>query len=147
MGDPDKYFAIIFAIGGIPCFISFFKILYFYKVTLKTWHTTNWVIVFNDIEYEDQILEGGWKNDIGYTYTVGDTFIKCANFSRNIGFLHFSEKAVIQNEKYPVGKAITIYYNPKNPYDSIIDIRFSLNNLIYILFGCISLPIAYYIWN
>ena len=103
-----------------------------------------WVITNNEVKYEEVEDGGGWKNEIEYTFTVGDSIIHSTDFSRNIGVLIPFKENVEIDDRYPVGKSVIVYYNPKNPQDSVIEL-FSLYNLSYILISIAFFVIAYMI--
>lgn len=129
----------------MACLLRFVWILFFYKSLIKRWHTADGEIISNSIEYEDSNSDGGWKNEIGYTFTVGDSIIHSTCFSRNIGLLHPFKENVEIDESYTIGKSVLVYYNPKNPKDSVIEL-FSIYNLSYILMSIVCFVIAYMIY-
>jgi hypothetical protein len=133
--------------GSIYSLLYFFRILYFYKYSIKRWKTAIGIITNNEVKYKDVNDDGGWENSIEYTFNIGASIFVSDIFSKNIGFLHFSKDVVEINKNYPIGKSVTVFYNPKNPKDSIVEPYFSLYNLIYIFGSCVCLMIGYYMWK
>lgn len=81
-------------------------------------------------------LGGSWHFDIKYKYTV-DKLIYTSN---KINFVNTGESASDQYarnyvEKYPVGKAVTVFYDPRNPERSVLEPdKQSHTSLGYLLF-------------
>ena len=120
--------AVIVAIAG-----TFFAIYYINKkknAAAMTWPETAGRVTVSMLDH-DISKDKDWDGDsvktktytprIHFEYTVGDTIYTGKRVAyRN---LHSVIKGVVQKtlDRYPVGAAVTVYYDPQNPSDSVLE--------------------------
>lgn len=136
---------IILCFSGIYLIFKVLRIYYFYKVTLKKWTVVNGEIIESKIEYFRSEIDSdteGWKRKIIYSYTVNKKLYVSDKITKNINIL-LPFKDNLKNElNYIKGQKIEVYYNNKNPDESIIEGKFGYSNFLVFVLGLISLCIS-----
>jgi len=116
--------------AGLWCTVSFVALFFLVGPVLadlgtSEWNATNGVIIDSGVDSSTD-GEGGttyclWV-DYQYTYD-NETFDgNVVSFSKQNSCSSWSEEA---DKDYPSGKEITVYVNPDNPYDAVLDTGFS----------------------
>lgn len=146
MANSEKYIAIVLFIAGTCHAIYILWIFYFYKVTIKKWNKTKGFIVSNKIMDYDKSGETGWINEISYQYSVNNLDYKSNKLSKNITFINSFKDDVVINKRYPVGDAVTVFYNPNNYKDAVINPNFNYYNFAALLFCLITFWVASTMW-
>jgi hypothetical protein len=146
MVNSEKYIAIVLFIVGTCSAIYILWIFYFYKVTIKKWNKTKGFIVSNKIMPYDKSGDTGWINEISYQYSINDLDYKSNKLSKNIKFINSFKDDIVINKRYLVGEAVTVFYNPKNYKDAVINPNFDYYNFAALLFGLITFWVASSMW-
>ena len=105
---------------GIILIIHFVYIFILSKKSTK-WRITEGKIISSEM---NEILDGGssYYADIQYKYTIGEEeyFSDRIFYGNNIGKnLPFSSKTLVN--KYVKEKKVIVYYNPRNPNESVLE--------------------------
>lgn len=124
---------ILLLIGGILLSID---------LDTKSWPTVEGVV------QESRVVRGqGEALSFAYRFTVGDYVYRSGGVtpgqSRGIGDFapdRFDPAKVVQ--KYPAGTAVTVYYNPADPRDAVLEPGASWLALLSILLGAFLLVLG-----
>lgn len=137
----ESYIGLVFTLFPVLVLVS---ILYFYKVEIKKWKTTEGLILRNTVEQDKKDADGGWRNYVVYEYSVDDKHYQ--NNDRHTQNLIFSSSLkyqIVPNERFVEGEKVKIFYNPKKPHKSVLDDKFDYYNLAILFFSIIGVLIAY----
>ena len=99
---------------------------------VKKWPSVKGVVVDSKVvsHLDSESNQTMYAPAITYRYKVDGKEFTCSNF----GFVNVSYNDGFEAEKivksYPVGKEVTVYYNPKNPYKAVLNKN--TTKLIYI---------------
>ena len=117
-----NYIWIVNICAGIGIIlIVHFVYLFILSKRSKNWKTTEGVVIGSKMR---EILDEGssYYTDIQYRYVIEEEEY-CSNrvfYGNNIGKnLPFSSKALVN--KYVKGKKVIVYYNPRNPNESVLE--------------------------
>ena len=122
----------IFVISIIISFFYFVRVLYFYLITIKKWQKTEAKIIECNIKWFQSKTDSdtqGWKEMIKYNYVINSVEYENDCITKNIELLT-PFKNVAEKYNFVKNQKIEIYYNPKNPKNSIIDKNFNFLTLI-----------------
>lgn len=121
------------------------NVMYFYFVALKKWDNVPGEIVTSEIKYkQDGSDDGGYGLHICYRYEVGSQTYQSDQFTKNMRVLANASWHEDKSKKYPIGKKVTVYYNPKKPQDSIIENQFDFETLYLVLAIFVVIAICYF---
>jgi hypothetical protein len=107
---------------------------------VSAWLTTDGKIIRSVLIPADPQSDAADEVDIEYEYTVqGTRHTSPEVFPTEVGFPEEMLK------KYPVGARVTVYYNPKNPSDAVLERGTNFNAYFFMGFGILwtSLSVAY----
>ncbi|RYJ44343.1 DUF3592 domain-containing protein [Flavobacterium beibuense] len=139
------YIGLLCAVSPVVVLIS---ILYFYKVSIKKWKTTEGLILRNTVERDKKDTDGGWRNYVVYEYSVdGKHYQNNDRHTQNLIFSSSSKYQIVPNERFVEGKKVKVFYNPQKPHKSVLDDKFDYYNLAVLFFTIIGILIAYYDWK
>jgi hypothetical protein len=126
-----SYLYIIFTILSIIAIIRFIYLLLFYQFFIKKWQRIEGEILLSEkVYYKENTDTEGWEEKIIYMFVVNGEIYKSSVITKNLTFLYSFQNSF--KLRYNVGQKIIVYYNKKNPQESIIDGKFSYNNFILI---------------
>ena len=131
--------AIICIIIGAGLLVVFYRIKYFYKVTIKKWKTAEGKI----IHYEAiQDSDGDdYKMEMKYKYEVDGEFYYSSRSTYIFVILMFVDSDKIKS-LHTVGDKITVFYNPLNPHKAYLDGNFSEDNYFLVFFSLLLFMIG-----
>lgn len=92
----------------------------------KSWPSTQGTVTISYAAQE--VRESGderllyYVSQLSYDYKIGDLVHRGDESGLLISEYNTREEAETAAEKYPVGSRITVYYNPDNTYESILEI-------------------------
>ena len=151
MDMKEKYLAAFsgFAVGCIwLSIVSFLLLVQSDDVmamftNFDTYKTTSGMIVSSSVVYKSG-LGGSWHFEIQYKYMVsGEEFT-----SDKVHFLNTGEGlsdgyAKSYVEKYPVGKTVTVYFNPTNPAKSVLEPENRSYSSLWLIIFLITMAIVF----
>lgn len=110
-------------VGLIFIFFSLFLLVFFHALFYKSnqsrhWPNTQGVITASERDNDDSGDGNTAPIHIAYDYSVNNTTYT----GNNISFALF-KPANVDIEKYPVGKAVDVYYNPNQITESVLEIN------------------------
>jgi hypothetical protein len=137
--DIYLFLKVLFFFSLFFHFVIFSKKIYFYFVTIKKWKTIEGSILKNDKVFFRSKIDSeteGWKDKIEYKYQINGIEYKNDEISKNLGILlpFKNQTSPLSNDFYKVNQKITVFYNPDNPQQAIIDSKFNYFSLILINF-------------
>jgi len=138
--DYNVVFFCVILVAALAVTIG--RVLYFYLIELKKWQTVPGEIMASEIKYkEDKDGDGGYGLHICYQYEVDSETHQSDQFTKNIRVRANASWHDEKRRKYPIGKKVTVFYNPKKPQDAIIEKQFDYETLYLALaiFGIIAL--------
>lgn len=150
-------FGSFFAVPALGIFMVSVVLSVSESIQMKSWHSASAIIQSADIGYY-QGGEGGttYLAKARYQYQVdGITYnnsrVQISSGSDNIGSFQ-KDVAGKLRANYANGEPVTIYYNPKNPADSIIyrELRWGLllfTSMFVLLFGGAGFGVMYWGWR
>lgn len=152
--NPEDFFRIIGAICGGVFLLAFaassvFMILSYFKNKKKAAASLSWSAAPGTI-LESSVRESGSGEDdspvsyyakVSYSYQVMGQAYRGENIHIGARSAVTRKKAQAAAALYPVGAAVTVYYDPANPTDAILERSAPANNVTLIL-GIIFLVIT-----
>lgn len=124
--------AIVCIIIGAGLLAMFFRIRHFYKVTIKSWNTTEGKMLHYEVVQEEE--EDGWKLDMKYKYEVqGESYYGSRNTFNFVMYTLVNWDEV--KSLYSTGDKITVFYNPASPHKAFLDGELSEDSYFLILFS------------
>ena len=138
------YFSVLIFDGVFAAF--------YYMIVTKSRKVENWPSVTGTITTSRHHTGSGLKTRSGvwieYSYDVNGQQYKCQEIEPGFD-LHFSTTDLLQH--YPLGAAVTVYYDPQNPQDAVL--RKKSSNLIVLpvliaiiaIVGCCGTPVFVYL--
>lgn len=149
--DVDKFIAIIFFVAAIGIVIRVAWVLYFYFVRIKAWRKVEGEILDSGSEYfvsDTDVDTAGWRYKVLYKYKILEIEYFSKNIGKNIGILSPVEESIDRYDgKYKKGNRVTVYYNPNNPGDSVIDSEFDSKTLLPLFISVIGIIVGIYLWG
>jgi hypothetical protein len=102
----------------------------FILVDAQKWSQIQGVITQSEVSRDTRKNEGTGNLDvifglrISYEYTVGSEIYTGHNFTYGRRFREYdnSQEAKAESTRYPIGQAVTVYYDPKKPANAALDI-------------------------
>lgn len=138
---------IALIIVGFGILVLFISIGNLYKVKAsKTWLSTTGNIISS--EMETKINRARRRRTVTYNAAVAyDYLAEGIKYSGNkvrfggYGSSNANRERQILN-RYPVGKQVTVYYNPSKPEDSVLERRLASTVYIALVAGCVLLALG-----
>jgi hypothetical protein len=138
------YFTVLVFDGVLAAF--------YFAIITKSRRVENWPSVPGTITTSRHHTGAGTKTRSGvwieYSYSVNGQEYKCQQIEPGVD-LHFTTTDLLQ--RYPLGAAVTVYYDPQNPQDAVLRKKSSnlvvlpvLITLILVL-GCCGTPVFVYL--
>lgn len=96
------------------------------KQAAASWVQTQGTVISSTIATErDRDSDGHvttyYNPEVNYAYTVGGVEHRGHRIKFGFTRTQFSAQAAKTTEKYPQGAAVTVYYDPAKPQDSVLD--------------------------
>ncbi len=117
---------------------------YFYQqdTESESWYQTEGVILSSDIYTESGEHGTMYKANIVYQYQVNG--INYTSDDVSTGHLSSSDRNYAQQtvNKYYVGKTVTVFYNPKDPSNAVLEPGATIFPYIIILFGLLPIIVG-----
>lgn len=118
----------LLALGGASILVEDISAPY---KNLNSYETTSGIIISSQITFGGA-RNGGWQFEIFYKYQVHGT----QYVSNKVNFVSTGDDssdayAKSYVEKYPVGKAVTVYYEHSNPSKSVLEPENYSNSALY----------------
>lgn len=142
-------FFMIFLMVGIA-FVSFGVSLLQQGIASQSWYPTDGKIITSNIETHEETHHSDhgtthsttYGANIVYQYTVNGI-----NYSSNkvsLGDYSSSDANHAQQivNRYPVGESVTVYYNPENPSDAVLERGTTEFPYIIIIFGLMPIIVG-----
>ncbi len=106
----------------------------------KSWRSVKWprtagTITRSDIKVESHSEGFSYLPDIEFTYTVGEATHRST--SVRVGKISMSDKGEVPafNKRYPVGKEVTVAYDPLEPSFGVLEPGLFRQSLTFVIFG------------
>lgn len=102
------------------------------------WHETTGVIEHSEVVVIQDPDGAGFQPDIRYAYEIDKNVYngsKVLYGGKTIYTLETMKAAKDVTQKYPKGKKVKVYYNPKDPHSSVLEKGFNSLLIITILIG------------
>lgn len=111
---------IFVAVGTVFVILSLWDL--FDAFACRSWKTADGVIVVSDLERSADSDGVSYRAEISYRYRVnGEELVASrARFGDRMN-TSWSKPAVRLVTKYPVGKEVTVLYNPENPNEAVLE--------------------------
>ncbi|MCG2612598.1 DUF3592 domain-containing protein [Flavobacterium sp. SM15] len=123
---------IILVISTIILSYKIGKIVVFYFFTIKKWSEIEGTITSYETVYfrskTDSDTEG-WKEAVTYNFKVNMIEYQGNCITKNLNIL-FPFKEQAKQNNFKKGQKIQIYYNPKDPNQSVLENKFDLMSII-----------------
>lgn len=110
----------------------------------KRWPATRGEILESGIEEDSD----GWAPHVRYAYAVGGK-----HYANERLYFHLATRSTEHDARrhltpYPVGKTVSIYYNPLKPEDAVLDTRMPLwLPLFWLIFTTLMLVVGVEMWR
>jgi hypothetical protein len=110
----------------------------------KRWLTTTGEILESNLEQDSD----GWCPNVRYVYAVDRK-----HYANGRLYFFLSNGSTQRDAKkhllpYPVGKTVSVYYNPRKPEDAVLDRRMSLwRPLFWLFFASFMLIAGVALWR
>lgn len=142
----ETFIGYIFILATLPGFFLFFKVVYFYVITIKHWKITEGIVLESSTQYyksDDTLDNDGRKLRIVYTYQIDGVEFHSEKYSKNIGILKSFKDRVDISEAPKTNQKVIVYYNPKNPQDAVLDNKFDYTNCIILIISIVGVLVGY----
>jgi Protein of unknown function (DUF3592) len=128
---------IIFAIVGIAFTFALAKPQMKKAEQSKTWPTTMGAVIKSEIVSEKDSEHGTmYRPEVVYVYSVDNREYTSNEITFGSSMVSTSRRKSVAKAtyKYPVGKQVNVYYNPDEPYESVLetDVTFATKLLLWI---------------
>ncbi len=110
----------------------------------KRWATTRGEILESNIEEDSD----GWAPHVRYAYDV-----ERKHYVNDRLYFHLSNRSTERDARkhlspYPVGKTVTVYYNPRKPEEAVLDRQMPLwLPLFWLFFASFMLVVGVAMWR
>nr|WP_322624671.1 DUF3592 domain-containing protein [uncultured Flavobacterium sp.] len=142
----ETFIGCIFILATLPGFFLFFRIVYFYAISINRWKITEGIVLESSTQYyqsDDTRDNDGWKLRIVYTYKIDGAEFHSEKYSKNIGILKSFKDRVDTSEAPKINQKVAVYYNPKNPQDAVLDNKFDYTNCIILIISIVGVLVGY----
>ena len=119
----------------------------------KTWSKTQGKIVTSEVAKREIDTYTPFRYaKVIYNYTVNGTEFNSDRLTFGVQEIRDSGEHWIKQtlDKYPLGKVVDVYYNPRNPSKSVLDKRMNIRVFGFTLLGILFYVIGYivgFIWS
>lgn len=136
-----SFIIVFFFLGGIIFVLAGIDI-YQKEVATESWPQTQGVVISSDISSRSSEDSTMYEAVINYQYKVNG--INYTSNGVSYGDISSSDRNHAQNivDKYYVGKIVTVYYNPINPSDAVLEPGPTWFTYILLLIGSLPLFIS-----
>ncbi len=99
---------------------------YLINMFIKAWNAVNWpttkgIIVKSELE-KHLSIKTSYEAFIEYTYQIGEKQYKSKDVRARGSNAKYRSELTPLVEKFPAGKEVTVYYNPVNPSDALLEV-------------------------
>lgn len=108
-----------------------------------SWPTVQGMITETDLEFSTDEDGDTWTPRVAYTYLVNG--ISYENFTIKFGETSYGSESTAREVlvRYPVGQAVTVYYDPADPDRAVLEPGVSGGSYIVISIGLIFLVVSF----
>ena len=105
----------------------------------KDWPVTDGKITLSKVEIKRGSRDQGWTYTVNVKYSYLVDGVKYSGDKISFGYYSSSSprKANEIKRSYPVGKQVPVYYNPEDPYESVLETKSAANAYIELWSGLI----------
>lgn len=105
------------------------------------WPTAPGVVTRSRYDAGDTVRPRGLLLEYDFTVSGQPYRGTRVHFGHSGPFVVLNEAYVVQ-DRYPEGSAVTVYYNPRDPYNSVLEPGFRPNQWISVIIGLTVLTVA-----
>lgn len=121
----------------IPLIIGVLATLLGFSDVIKWWSSQNWAevqgqVYYSSIEEQSTALGTGYNVKVEYHYTRPDNQFPAIGHDVTIGnFPMFDQQAALERlQRYAPDTPVTIYYNPDNSYEAVLERKLTMSTYL-----------------
>jgi hypothetical protein len=124
---------------AIGCVVLLFGVRELYR----GWSSLSWSTVQGKVLYSSARRGPSSRTSLWYEYYVGKTRYVADQYRTGGNATPFDDVAIAAARRYPVGRLVTVYYNPANPGEALLEPGVWYGNFVMPGIGLLLLGIAW----
>ncbi len=147
----EEVIRIVLVVGSLLVgIVGLLGAMYFVRLSRRsrTWPTVHGVVTYSRVVTVPSTRYSlPYQARIGYRYKVGERSYIATGVSLNAGAYRSRSEAEEVTTRYPVGKQVTVYYDPEDPVTAVLEPGGGLDlSALVGVTGVLGLLIALWIW-